>query len=91
MKKMTQTPLRSKRVILTLFRMGIIGAAHGWGWAKKAPLTKIGHISYNDETWQLYLISRRSKTYKNHVTHPLTSADINIFPPEISKFRYIKK
>ena len=27
----------------------------------------------------------------NHVTHPLTSADISIFPPEISKFCYIKK
>ena len=27
----------------------------------------------------------------NHVTHPLSSADINIFLPEISKFCYIKK
>ena len=27
----------------------------------------------------------------NHVTHPLTSADISIFSPEISKFCYIKK
>ena len=26
-----------------------------------------------------------------HVTHPLASADISIFSPEISKFCYIKK
>ena len=27
----------------------------------------------------------------NHGTYSLSSADINIFPPEISKFLYIKK
>ena len=27
----------------------------------------------------------------NHVTHPLSSADISIFSSEISKFCYIKK
>ena len=27
----------------------------------------------------------------NHVTHPLSSSDIIIFSPEISKFCYIKK
>ena len=27
----------------------------------------------------------------NHVTQPLTSAEISIFSPEISKFCYIKK
>ena len=27
----------------------------------------------------------------NHVTHPLNSADISNFSPEISKFCYIKK
>ena len=27
----------------------------------------------------------------NHVTHPLSSTDISIFSPEISKFCYIKK
>ena len=27
----------------------------------------------------------------NHVTHPLTSADMNIFSPEIIKFYYINK
>ena len=29
--------------------------------------------------------------YINHVTHPLSSADISIFSQEISKFCYIKK
>ena len=27
----------------------------------------------------------------NHVTHPLSSVDISIYSPEISKFCYIKK
>ena len=27
----------------------------------------------------------------NYVTHPLSSADISNFAPEINKFRYIKK
>ena len=29
---------------LTLFRMGIFGAAHEWGGGKKAPLPKICHV-----------------------------------------------
>ena len=31
------------------------------------------------------------KKYLNHVTHPLSSADISIVSPEINKFCYIKK
>ena len=27
-----------KDIYLTLFRMGLFGAAHGWGWGKKALL-----------------------------------------------------
>ena len=27
----------------------------------------------------------------NHVTHPLSSTDISIFSPEISRFCYVKK
>ena len=30
-------------LILTLFRMGIFGVAHGWGSSKNAPLHKICH------------------------------------------------
>ena len=39
----------------------------------------------------LYLNQRRSKKSINHVTHPISSADISIFSPEIDKFCYIKK
>ena len=39
-----------------------------------------------------YTLSKgRSKKFINRVTHPLSSADIRIFSPEISKFCYIKK
>ena len=64
--------------------MGFLGAAHG-------PPENLSHISYSDETWQLYLTQRRSKKYASHLTHPSSSADISIFSPEISKFCYIKK
>ena len=40
---------------------------------------------------QLYLSQKRSKRYMNHVTHPLSTAEISIFLPEINKFCYIKK
>ena len=82
--------------VLTLFRMSFFGAAYGYGGSKKAPLPKICHtypammklgtvIPYI----QLYL--KNIKHYVNHVTHPLISAEINIFSPEISNFWYIKK
>ena len=77
---------------LTLFRMGFFGAAHGWGKGKKAARPEnLSHISYIDETWQLYLNQRRSKKYMNHVTQPVSSADITIFSSDIRKFFYIKK
>ena len=43
-----------EKVFLTLFKMGIFGAAHGEGEGKKFPpsLKSLTHI-YNDETWQL--------------------------------------
>ena len=68
--------LESLFIPLTLFRMGIFGAAHGWGQGggKKAPLPKICH-----NLAQLYLTQKRFKKYINHVTHPLSSADISIF------------
>ena len=60
-------------VILTLFRMGFFGAAHGWGGGKKAP-TSLKSVTHMLQWWnlaQLYLTQRRSKKYMNHVTHPL--------------------
>ena len=48
--------------ILTLFRMGIFGAVHGWGRAKKAPsLKSVTHILQWWNLAQIYLAQRRSK------------------------------
>ena len=48
-----------KLTFLTLFRMGLFGAAHKWGGgAKRSPLSKICHISYNDETWHSYTLPK---------------------------------
>ena len=64
----------------------------GRGGAKRPPSLK--SVTYILQRWnlaQLYLSQRRSRKYMNHVTHPLSSADISIFLPEISRFCYIKK
>ena len=62
------------------------------GRAKRPPSLKpVTHILQWWNFAQLYLTQRRSKKYMNHVTHPLSSADISIFSPKISKFCYIKK
>ena len=43
---------------LTLFRMGIFGAARGWGQPKSAPSVKsVTHI-HNDETWHSYTLPK---------------------------------
>ena len=58
----------------------------GGGGGKKAPLPKICH------TYPTMMKLGTVKPYlKNYVTHLLTSADISIFSPAISKFCYIKK
>ena len=54
-------------------------------------LESLTHILQWWNLAQLYLTQRRCKKYMNHVTYPLSSTDINIFSPEISKFCYIKK
>ena len=84
---------------LTLFRMGFFRAAYGcWGGGggRKAPLPKIfSHISYNDETWHGYTLPKEDlKKSMNHMTLPLSSADISIFHQKsanfaISRNRYI--
>ena len=42
---------------LTLFRMGIFGAAHGWGgeWQKGQNLS---HLCYNDGTGHSYTLAK---------------------------------
>ena len=79
------------QLVLTLFMMGIFGAAHGWG-GQKCPFPKICHTYPTMmKLGTVTLTQRRSKKYINHVTQPLSSADISIFSPKISKFCYIKK
>ena len=77
-------------VLLTLFRMGFFGAAHGWGGGgerKKAPsLKSVTHILQCSNLAQLYFTQRRFKKYLNHVTHPLSSADIRIFHRKSANF-----
>ena len=71
--------------------MGFFGAPHEWG-GLFCPLPKICH-TYPAMMKLGSVIPYLRKIQKciNHVTHPLSSADISIFSPEISKFCYIKK
>ena len=50
-----------KLLPFTLFRMGFFGAAHKWGafWPFfLAPLPKIRHTSYSNETWHSYTLPK---------------------------------
>ena len=76
--------------VLTLFRMGLIGAAHGWG-QNGLSSKNLSHISYNNEIWHSLPHLLSLQKYINHVAYPLRSADISIFSTEISSFCYIKK
>ena len=71
--------------------MGIFGDAHGWGGVKRPPsLKSITHIL---QWWILAVIPYLKKIqqiYESRDT-PLSSADISIFSPEVSKSCYIKK
>ena len=78
--------------ILNPSQDGLFRAAHGWGGGIFAPLPKIRHT--NPAMIKLGTVIPyygRSKKCKNHVTHPLGSANISIFSSKISKFSYIKK
>ena len=59
------------------------------GWGKKTPSLK--SVTYPTVMKLSTVIPYLKKIEKNHVTHPLSSANISVFSPEISKFRYIKK
>ena len=69
------------------------GCSRMGGGGQKCPhsLNSFTHILQLWNLAELYLTKRRSKKYMNHVTHSLSSADISIFSPEISKFCYINK
>ena len=68
--------------------MGLFGAALGWeGGRLKAHLPKICHTHptmMKPGTVIPYL--KKIKKYMNQMTQPLTSTEISIFSPEISKF-----
>ena len=88
---------------LTLFRVGILGTAHGWEVGPKsrpypAPLLlpKISHtyptmMKPGSYTLKLYLTQRRSKKCISHVTHPLSSADISIFSLKTLTFYFLTR
>ena len=60
------------------------------GCKKTLPLQILSHISYNDETCHCYTLPKEDpKTFESHDS--LSSADISIFSPVISKFCCIKK
>ena len=56
---------------------------------KGSPLPKI--FFTQDEALQSLILPKEVPKNINHVTHSLSSADISIFSPEISKLCYIKK
>ena len=69
-----------------------------WGWgggvggAKMPPsLKSVTHILQWWNLVQLYLTWKNPKKYMYYVTLPLSSTEIHIFSPEISKFCHIKK
>ena len=65
-----------------LFRMGFLGAAHGWGRWKKSPLPKFYHTySANMKLGTAMLYLRKIPKYINPVKHLLSSTDISIFSP----------
>ena len=72
---------------------GLFWGCSRMGGGQKCPhsLNSFTHILQLWNLAELYLTKRRSKKYMNHVTHSLSSADISIFSPEISKFCYINK
>ena len=51
----------------------------------------IFHFRFRYFRYSYTLPKEDPKKYMKHVTQPLSSADISIFAPEISKFRYIKE
>ena len=69
--------------------MFLFWAPHGWG--QKASLLKICH-TYPTMMKPGTVVPRLKKyKYINHVTHSLSSVDIDIFSLQISKFCHIKR
>ena len=77
------------KITLTLFRMGIFGAAHGWGVCKKVPFPKICHTY--PTMLKLDIPKEDPKIIWIRWHTLLSSAGISIFSPGINNFCYIKK
>ena len=92
-RQVTQT--KSMTITLTLFRMGLLRAAHRWWKQNVSPFPCLPKICYTCPTMMKlgtfipYL--KKIRKYMNHMTHPLCSAGISSFTPEVSKFCCIKK
>ena len=79
-------------LVLTRFRMGIFGVAHGrWGAKRTSPPKSCDTYPTMMKLGTVIAYLQKIQTNMNHVMHPLSSADISIFSQEISKFCYIKK
>ena len=58
---------------------------------QKGPLPTIGHrYATMMKLGTVIPYLKKIEKYMNHVTHPLSSADISIFSPGVSEFSYIK-
>ena len=57
---------------LTIFMMGIFGAAHGWGRAKRPPLPEICHTypAMMKRGTVIPYLKKIQKIYKSRDTHP---------------------
>ena len=51
----------------TLYRMGFLRAACGWGGSKSFPLLKFCHTSYIDENWYSCTLPKEDQKCSNHV------------------------
>ena len=85
-------------LLLTLFSIGIFLAAYGWWWeggggggGQKGLHLNLSHISNNYEFWHRYTLPKEESKNIWLTWHPLSSADISIFSPEIRKFCYIRE
>ena len=61
------------------------------GMAKDPPPRKICHMYPTMMKLGSYTLLEKDKKYMNHVAYPLSSADMSLFSPEISKFCLMKK
>ena len=80
------------REVWNMFKVNPIKDGHFRGCSQmggqKSPhsLTSVTHILQWCRLVHLYLTQRRSNKYKNHVTHPLISADISVFHRKSGNF-----